>query len=235
MLAIARKSDPTIAEKHRELLQEVKKNPVRDWYVSNLYNPGKLVTEVAREGDRRIERTYRDKTKKLLHGIKRYRGDVLDGNWERYDANGELSEIIPYRNGVKHGMELSFSDSGVVLGMTPYVGGRKHGAVLWYAETGELQEYSEWVKGKPHGRQMEFDDGSRGCHTFLRWKHGEEDGLSVDYFEAAVTLDVSCTEYKDGRVIREFDVAPPGLELPKEYQAKALMEFRAEHRRVDPE
>ncbi len=231
-LAIAGKSDPTIVEKYRILLKDLKKNPVKNWYVLDGYNPKKLVTETERAGETRIERTYRDKKKKTLVCIKKYRGDVLEGNSEQYDANGALWKITPYKNGLIDGTELSFSDSGVILGKEPYVQGKKHGVELWYGETGELTIYMEWVNGEQHGKEIVFQ-GDADFYRYFNWKHGKKDGLCIYYTNNGELTARSGAEYKNGVEVRKIAPLTPTSKLPKEYQPAALVQFRMEHRRGD--
>ena len=127
--------DPSIVPAYAALHKALQKSPPVQWYVADLYDPKKLTNVVEDDGALRIEKTYRDETKRTLFKVERYRAEVLDGDEEEYDANGELSTVTPYKNGQVDGLQRGYSDTGALSGTVPYVQGMKQGAGLWYNES----------------------------------------------------------------------------------------------------
>ncbi len=136
MLAARLPSDATIIPAYRALCRELEDAPPQDWYVPDGYDPSRTVTEVAAEGDVRVETTYRDETKGTLLRIDRYRGGVLDGDREQYDANGELSCVTPYKDGRIDGVQRYYSDTGDLVVEVTYVHGEEQGTRRFDNERG---------------------------------------------------------------------------------------------------
>lgn len=71
-------------------------------------------------------------SKKLL--VNKY-GEI--SSIEYYDKNGRLSEIIPYKHGLRDGISKRYNDDGLLVGRITYKNGVRHGwasDLKWGAE-----------------------------------------------------------------------------------------------------
>lgn len=59
-------------------------------------------------------------------------------HWEDLDYGGDVIWDIPFRNGVKDGLELTFYSEGRIASVEPYVGGLVHGTAKQFAPDGRL-------------------------------------------------------------------------------------------------
>jgi hypothetical protein len=233
-LAVRGATDPTVISGYKALQLRLEDAPVTDWFVGDYYTPAKLTKELARDGKMRIERTYRDATKQTLFHVARYSGEVLDGNTEDYDANGELSTITPYRMGVIDGVQRGYSDTGALVGEVLWRQGQKQGAAVHYSESGDLLSYVEWLDNEQDGKEILFYEDGR-CYRYFGWKNGQKHGLCVNYNIEGQETGRDSAEYRAGVETRKIAPLTPTSALPEEYRPAALQDFRQSHRRApDP-
>lgn len=73
-----------------------------------------------------------------------------------YYKNGKIHEIIPYVNGVAHGVKKEYYDNGALRLEVPYDSGFVHGNVIFYHTNGSLYSLTPRTKGKIHGTVKKY-------------------------------------------------------------------------------
>ena len=68
-----------------------------------------------------------------------------------YYKNGKIHEIIPYLNGVAHGIKKEYYDNGALRLEVPYDSGFVRGNVKYYHTNGKLYSLTPRINGKIHG------------------------------------------------------------------------------------
>src|SRR5229473_2854321 len=78
-----------------------------------------------------------------------YLGRKLVGvrHWDDLEYGGDVIWDVPFRNGVKEGLELTFYGEGRIASVEPYVGGVVHGTAKQYAADGRLLGTYRLVRG----------------------------------------------------------------------------------------
>ena len=59
---------------------------------------------------------------------------------EDYD-NGNIKNVINYKDGVLHGDQIYYYDNGKIETKTPFLNGIKHGVAEMYFDNGEIEKH----------------------------------------------------------------------------------------------
>ncbi|PQB04758.1 toxin-antitoxin system YwqK family antitoxin [Aureitalea marina] len=88
-----------------------------------------------------------------------YTNGKLDGNWETYYPNGQVTEKITYKDGIKEGPNQYFSPEGVLLKDLAYVQDELQGEAIYYNAKGDVVIKGFYKNGKKHGLWTNYADG----------------------------------------------------------------------------
>ena len=85
-----------------------------------------------------------------------------------HNSNGRLSQVIPYANGLRHGLGINYYDNGYKSSETPYRNGKKHGQQLSWYRNGNLKSKLSWENGKQRGEYRTWYKNGRpsACWTY---------------------------------------------------------------------
>jgi len=206
------------------LKADILDHPVEDWYILNGHAPDKLV-DVEEQGGAVI-RTYRDSTRTLLYSVRQVTGGNTHGRREEYDANGVLSEVSTWVEGVREGLTTIYDDNGAVDGREFYHLGKLEGRGVWFDDDGRMKMFVEYSEGQFHGRLIEWDAEGR-LTRFSRFENGKVHGRSLYYSVGKAWV----TEYDHGdEKVKSGDPLSVS-ELPTDEQPETLNRLREEIRR----
>lgn len=121
---------------------------------------GKLVSEGKMDGKKRIGEWvfYHEKSKQLM-SRENYIAGKLDGKKITYYPNGNITEEVTYKNGIKEGPETHYSPEGVLLKKLQYTNDKLQGEALHYDAFGNLVIEGYYKNGKKHGLWKYYKDG----------------------------------------------------------------------------
>lgn len=88
-----------------------------------------------------------------------FTGRLLDGEYEKFDASGNLIEKGQFEKGLKVGTWKIWFASGDLQVVSNWNEGLMHGDYLEYAEGGGMITWANYKKGKLHGTYREFENG----------------------------------------------------------------------------
>lgn len=130
-----------------------------------------------------------------------------DGEMHWYDQDGKHLELMPYKEGMRHGLNTIFYASGIKRIEVNYINDHKEGIEIYFFDTGALASEVEFIKGQKEGIQKEYNlNGS--LNNTVTYKHGYKEGNKKWYDEK-------------GKVIRtEFYKKDRPLRLMKKLQEK---------------
>ncbi|HLY09316.1 MAG TPA: hypothetical protein VKW04_08450 [Planctomycetota bacterium] len=201
------------------LKADLLEHPVENWFVLNGSRADQLA-EVEEEGGRRI-RTWQDATRTLLHSVREVKDGKNHGRHEEYDANGILTEVSTWIDGVREGPAISYADSGEVIGRSSYHQGRQEGPELLLHDDGSLKEWSSYREGRLEGLQVGWHPD--GSPSYLnRFKNGQIQGRSLAYSPEGARV----AFYENGERIESASDPIPFGELPEEERPEALSRLR---------
>ena len=85
-----------------------------------------------------------------------YKEDVKHGYTREWHANGTLSEVLLFINGLEQGLSQCWSADGTLHGECTYVDGQLHGwSRSWYTHTGEVRHKVLYVHGQRVSNKQE--------------------------------------------------------------------------------
>jgi antitoxin component YwqK of YwqJK toxin-antitoxin module len=112
------------------------------------------------------------KAKGFMHNGKK------DGVWREYsDANGVMSKITEYNDGVQNGASISFSGTGTIQSDETWLGDKKNGERVSFGSFGGRMKLLETFKDDQLDgvKKTFYDDGKIQEEGF--YKKGQRDGL----------------------------------------------------------
>lgn len=95
--------------------------------------------------------------------------------------NGEPSSIIPYANGVVHGVRLTYQEGGLPSTIEQWSHGVQDGITVMYQNGEKVTEVS-YAQGKKHGIERRFRDGSTLAEE-ISWNHDVQHGPRKLYID----------------------------------------------------
>lgn len=165
------------------------------------------------DGYNRIVQTYNDKGQ-------------LHGEYKKYSADGVLTQMLTYQNGVKQGLAETYTAQGELTSKGEYLDDQRHGeweeAVAW----GENQaqgsyrngvQVGPWTTTNSNGHRIaidQFDDegymhqrqfkfGRQGeLEYVIEYRHGIRHGLTTYYFFGQLS---SQERYREGSLVEVLD------------------------------
>ncbi len=140
----------------------------------------------------RIRRWYKKNVLKLIGPFERvdkefgtvtkgtYKNGEYDGPLTQYLRNGDLYQVINYKNGVEHGICELFHDNNVVRVRYNYIDGDiEIGSHLYFDQNGEpLNVKGLYRNGKMHGVHEYYDDEGELQYRKI-YKNGKQEGLWI--------------------------------------------------------
>lgn len=93
------------------------------------------------------------------------RSSKCDSIHIEYYENGALKVIVPYKNGMRHGIAVGYYENGSLRDSVSYKDGIQDGIEYWYRQSGELIYIRTFKNGKLQGF-TECSNGMRGNISF---------------------------------------------------------------------
>lgn len=78
-------------------------------------------------------------------------GDIKQGPWVTWYANGQKSEEVHFKDNVNHGSYTAWYANGQIAATTNYKMGKEDGPWETWFENGQKSEHGQHVNGKPDG------------------------------------------------------------------------------------
>ena len=134
-----------------------------------------------------------------------YLNDVKEGKSYYYHSNGNLKELIEYKNGKPYNSGVEYNDKGYITGIKEYRNGNLT----------SIEKINSFDKsGNKNGIWREYyTDGK--IKKEENYKNDELDGVSKEFDEKGKT--VSLIRYKEGNIDSKTDASEDSVELRNEY------------------
>jgi antitoxin component YwqK of YwqJK toxin-antitoxin module len=123
-------------------------------------------------------------------------GVELDGPYEDYHSNGQLSSKGTYKNGKKDGSWVWYYDNGQLQLKETFKDGKEDGSWVSHYKNGQLRSKKTYKNGKRDGHWVRYYDNGQ-LYSKETYKDGKEDGSWVYYHEHG-QLDWK-GDFKDGK------------------------------------
>lgn len=146
--------------------------------------------------------------------------DGVQQNGKIYYKNGNISEILKFKNGKKEGEIRKFYEDGTLGEIAVWKDGEKDGKYVYYHQNGNIQAEGFFNMGEQNGVWKQFDengiiesesnwkddehtgkykgyDKNGNLQEVCYLKKGKRKGLSTEYYSNGVIL--SEINYKDGK------------------------------------
>lgn len=81
-----------------------------------------------------------------------YVNGILDGERTVYYKSGNISEIIRYKMGERHGESVQLSEDGIELRKEPYENGKLNGWAIYKNADGSLNKKGQFIHGELQGK-----------------------------------------------------------------------------------
>lgn len=110
-----------------------------------------------------------------------FKNGLLDGEEKDY-LGGALTEVIPYKDGKKHGIATSFYSNGQINHIHSFTNGILNGPFISYHKNGNIWIKREYVNGEVHGDDLSYFENGEAesvCHYNMGKAHGDY----LSYFE----------------------------------------------------
>lgn len=158
-----------------ELITEYFENGVIKSQINYVDGTRTATQEGTKEG---VEKVYHS-TGQLAMEVNNTQG-LRDGALHWYDTEGRHLEVMPYKNGKRHGLNRIFYENGNLRIEVTYVDDQKEGLEKFYFSSGKLASEVNYVKGKKEGLQKEYTiDGT--LDNDVMYVHGYKEGLKRWY------------------------------------------------------
>jgi antitoxin component YwqK of YwqJK toxin-antitoxin module len=119
-----------------------------------LVSEGKMIDK-EREGE---WVAYHEKSKQVM-SREFYKDGKLHGKQITYYANGKITEVINFVNGIKVGENLYYSPEGVLIKKLQYREDQLEGAAIYYDAYGVVVIEGNYKQGKKHGLWKYYKNG----------------------------------------------------------------------------
>jgi Uncharacterized protein conserved in bacteria len=100
-----------------------------------------------------------------------YTGHLLQGNFEKNNAQGQLLEKGQYKNGLKDGTWKRWNIQGQLILINKWKKGKQKGKFQEFDEQGELIRTGQYKDGQLHGKIIHYEGGE--VLQKYRYKKGE--------------------------------------------------------------
>lgn len=97
-----------------------------------------------------------------------YSGTLLNGQYNEFYANKNLSEQGNYDEGLKDGVWKKWSDSGILMQLITWKGGVKQGEFDIYDEKGNLKNKGHYRNGVLDGKQIAYNANGTAEETIYK-------------------------------------------------------------------
>ena len=131
---------------------------------------------------------------------------IKEGKWSFFNNKGQLTSVVHYKAGVKHGAEETFSSSGGLLSTGMYVDGLKNGAWKRFTSSGILEELLTFKDGDLHG-PAKASTGRGKPVSEGAYHNGEQDGTWMFYLDDGRVHEISV--FEEGDLVNNVRVNGP--------------------------
>lgn len=97
--------------------------------------------------------------------------DKPTGEWKTYYENGNLQQLVNYKNGEPAGEAKFYYESGKIQQISIYKDGKLEGEIRMYSENGNLQQISNYKDGKLEGESRIYTESGK-LQQILYYKAG---------------------------------------------------------------
>lgn len=125
-----------------------------------------------------IEKVYYE-SGELAYEVKNVNGK-RDGVLTWYDRDGNVLEILHYKNGMRHGINRLYYPDGTLRSEVAYLNDQKEGPYKEYFANGELALTVAYKSGRKEGTQKEFYPGGK-LASEVTYIHGYKEGKQKWY------------------------------------------------------
>jgi len=136
--------------------------------------------------------------------------NVEDGLWIKYHDNGQVREIIHYKNGKLDGVRISISKKGKLNEQEFFLNGQYHGLQLYFHDTAKKKIEINYVHGMKEGQFIRYYKNGKKQeeayytndqkHGFAEWYFDNEQ-LSMQYkYSYGMIIDTAYAYYKNGKL-----------------------------------
>jgi len=101
------------------------------------------------------------KTRKIIKSKKTYKNGKLNGLFEEYNINGQLTERCNFKNGVQDGLFESWYDDGILEARCNYKNDLYNGLYEEWYESGQLMIKCNLRNGQKHGLCEEWYENGK--------------------------------------------------------------------------
>ena len=136
--------------------------------------------------------------------------NVEDGQWIKYHENGQIRELVNYKEGKLHGLRVVINKRGKLYEQEFFNNGQYHGKQIYFHDTGKISSKQNYTNGKKNGLFINYYRNGKLQEkvSFLNdKKHGlsswyfDNEQLSVQYnYDHGVIVDTAFTYYKEGNL-----------------------------------
>ena len=120
--------------------------------LQKIYDKGVIKKEVTWKNCQK-NGEYKNYSNGFIVGEGFYKDDRMSGEWKLYYFDtGDIREIINYKKGYKHGLEVKYREDGTLISESMYLNGSKDGLTKIYdKKTGKLYSTDTYVQGSKDG------------------------------------------------------------------------------------
>ena len=113
-----------------------------------------------------------------------FKSNLLENEKIEYYNNGQISKIIHYKNGEKHGEEIEYFENkeNVVEKYSNYNKGLFDGVKIKYSHNNDTLEYETYILGKKNGKCIYYDYKGK-IRNVIDFKNDKFDGDYIKYFD----------------------------------------------------
>ncbi|OFX58460.1 MAG: hypothetical protein A2W97_13635 [Bacteroidetes bacterium GWE2_40_63] len=147
-----------------------------------------------------------------------YEGDKRSGEWKWYYPNGNVEEILGYKNGMGYGPFTNFYEDGTICKKATFDNNLYDGEFKKYSPNGVIEEKSNYKAGNLQGEKIIYYSYGEPCvHFKIPFEQGKIHGTVLEYFPSGELMmektfndGIAQTEkefYRDGTLnaIYEYD------------------------------
>jgi hypothetical protein len=98
-------------------------------------------------------------------------GNFLEGRVKVYGAEGQLSGVYNYKDGLAHGISEDYHSNGVVSLSLTYLHGKRHGKEEWFSDDGSPTYEANYKEDVRDGSEIFWNE--EGAYTETIYSNGE--------------------------------------------------------------
>ncbi|MAQ70321.1 MAG: hypothetical protein CMD23_04420 [Flavobacteriales bacterium] len=132
------------------------------------------------------------------------------GLWVKYHENGQVRELLNYRNGKLDGVRVAINKRGKLIEQEFFKDGGYHGIQKYYHDNGRISLESSYVLGDRHGLFVKYYRNGKkqeSVNYLTNQKHGlaqwyfDNEQLSIQYmYNHGLIVDTAYAFYKTGEI-----------------------------------